>query len=271
MPEDDHPIWKTLEFDQANIEESRKLLESRGLVVLLERIPSLFDALPREIEAVHRESGQNPYVRKDASGTDTEAWGFILQVYMVQSAGMQFLHAAGHLLRGHSYETFGHARTMIESAGIAYLAKLEPDLGDAYLDLVRRKEFRNRTSSDKILPKSDGLTKDLNDEFSTASSIFHSNFVSIAGRIGTQFTTTNGKIDFSNEMKFHDIDADNPREYLMHAGWLVRTSARVLRLFGAAFSLPDCVWYRRLETFETDVQTRLEALRRELFPGPPDP
>lgn len=271
MPESDHPIWKTIEFDQANIEESRKLLESRGLMAILERVPSLFDALPREIEAAHRESGTNPYVRKDASGKDTEAWGFILQVYMVQSAGMQLLHAAGHLLRGHSYEVFGHARTMIEAAGVVYLTQSEPDLGDAYLDLARRKEFRKRTSSDKILPTSDGLTRELNGEFATASSIFHSNFVSIAGRIGTQFTTTGGKIDFSNEMKFHDIDGDNPREYLMHACWLIRTSARVLRLFGAAFNLPDCVWYRRLEAFETDVQARFEALHKELFPIGPSP
>jgi hypothetical protein len=143
MPDPEHPIWKAIEFDQANVEESRKLLESRGLMALLERIPSLFDVLPREIEAAHHGSGDNPYVRTDASGQQTEAWDFILQVYMVQSAGMQFLHAVGHLLRGHSYELFGHVCTMIEAAGIAYLAKSEPDLGDAYLDLG---------SSQRVLP-----------------------------------------------------------------------------------------------------------------------
>ncbi len=267
MPEDHHPIWKTIEFDQANIEESRKLLASRGFMVLLEQIPTLFDALPSAIEAARRESGHNPYMRKDASGKDTAAWDFILQVYMLQSAGIQLLHAAGHLLRGHSYEVFGHARTMIEAAGIAYLAKSEPDLGDAYLNFGRRNDFRNRTSSDKILPKGDVLTRELNADFATASSIFHSNFVSIAGRIDTQFTTTGGKIDFSNKMEFHNIDGDEPRDYLIHAGWLVQRSARVLRLFAAAFGLPDCVWYRMLEAFEAEVEAGLEALEQEFFPS----
>jgi hypothetical protein len=182
------------------------------------------------------------------------AWDFILRTYLFQSAGMQFLYAVGHLLRGHSFEIFGHARTIIESAGIAYLSKTEPDLGDLYLH-SSDKSYRNRTGSSKILPKNDPLTSDLRGTFDYASEVFHANFSSVAGRIKTEFTVAKGKRDFRNEMMFHDVDGKNPELFFGHAVWLIRLSARVLRLFASAFSLPDCVWYRRLEQFEGGLES----------------
>lgn len=264
MPDEVHPVWYTLECDQFNVGESRKLLELAGLMAPLEQVSSLFNSLPREVEADLRSSGVDPFARPDGSGGFIDTFDFLLRTLMLQSAGMQFLHAVGHLLRGHSLELFGHARTMIENAGIAYLSKSEPDLGEAYIR--REGEYRSRTASATILPTTDALTSDLNDAFSKASAMFHSNFISVAARIRTQFRENNGKRDFSNEMKFHDMDGEDPKFFLQHAGWLVRQSGRVLRLFAAAFGLPDCVWYRRLEQFERESITVLDRLRPQLFP-----
>lgn len=225
-----------------------------------EEITTLLNSLPREVEAHHRSSGVDPFARTDASGAVVEAWDFLLRVFMLQSAGMQFLHAVGHLLRGHSLEIFGHARTMIEDAGIAYLSKSEPDLGGVYLGR-QPGDYRARTASARILPKSDPLTSDLNDAFTRASQIFHSNFLSIAGRIQTDFKVERGKRDFYNEMQFHDINPADPTFFLRNAGWLIRTPSRVLRLFASAFSLPDCVWYRRLEQFERNLKLTAAGLR----------
>ncbi len=263
MPDDQHPIWTTLDHDHHNVGESRKLLETERLMSLREEITTLLNSLPREVEAHLRSSGVDPFARSDASGNVVEAWDFILRGFMLQSAGVQFLYAVAHLLRGHSLEIFGHARTMIENAGIAYLSKSEPDLGGVYLGR-QPGDYRARTTSARILPKSDPLTSDLSDAFAHASQIFHSNFLSIAGRIHTDFKVERGKRDFYNEMKFHDIDPDDPTFFLRNAGWLIRTASRVLRLFASAFSLPDCVWYRRLEQFERSMMAEFERLRPRL-------
>ena len=150
-------------------------------MALLENVCTLSDALPREVEADLQTTGADPFSRVDSSGNTIEAWDFILRSFMLQSAEMQYLHAVGHLMRGHSLELFGHARTMIENAGIAYLSRTEPDLGHIYLGLSAG-NYRSRTASAKILPTSDPLTAALNEAFAYASEIFHSNFISVAGQ-----------------------------------------------------------------------------------------
>lgn len=230
----------------------------------LEEVSILFNSLPREIEADLRRSEVDPFARPDGSGGFVESFDFLLRILMLQSAGMQSLHAAGHLLRGHSLELFGHSRTMIENAGIAYLSKSEPDLGEVYIR--RQSGYRNRTASTRILPVTDPLTSDLNVDFAKASEMFHSNFIAVASRITTRFCESETKRDFSNEMRFHDLNGDDPSFFLRHAGWLLRVSGRVLRLFAAAFGLPDCVWYRRLEQFDRSSETTLTRLHPQLFP-----
>ena len=59
---------------------------------------------------------------------------------------------AGHLFRGHVSEVFKDVRRAVEAAGIAYLAKSEPDLGDVFLS-TDRKAMRNRTTSAKLFPR----------------------------------------------------------------------------------------------------------------------
>ncbi len=104
---------------------------------LLEEVCTLFEAIPKETQALFNATRVNPYIRKTASGSE-RAWDFVLRVMMAQSAHDQFLHATGHLLRGHSFQIFGHVRTMIENAGVAHRSLAEPDLADVFLDIQRR-------------------------------------------------------------------------------------------------------------------------------------
>ena len=171
----DNPIWNTLSIDQESIGRWRCLLEETGLMALFETVPGLFGALPREVEAaVDRENFLSLFVRTEVDGSHVPAWDFILRVVLMQSSSMQFLHCMGHLLRGHTPEVFGHARTMIENAGISYLSKTEPDLGELYFFKKGDPSFKRRTGSAKILPTSDPVTAQLNESFRLSSELFHS-------------------------------------------------------------------------------------------------
>jgi len=231
----------------------------------METVSSLFDSMQEGIQRVLREKGADPFVR--GTGPEQEmAWDFLLEVYMAQSAAAQFLHAVGHLLRGHSLEIFGHARTMIENAGVAYLVAKEPDLADAYLDNTRRQEYKRRTGSDRILPKEDPLTAGLNEQFAIASRTFHSNFVAISGRVQAQFTDSGpDKFVFQNRMKFHDIDPHKPHLFLAHSCWLVATAAKVLRLFARTFGLESDPWSGEVLLLEGQVSAVYSRLRPLVF------
>lgn len=264
MTSEQNPIWKTLADDEENVSWSRRLLEETGLMGLFEAVPGLFAALPREVEAASREDPLAIFVRTLPDGQHVPAWDFILRVTLIQSASMQFLHCMGHLLRGHSLEIFGHARTMIENAGISYLSKTEPDLGELYKD--GDSSFKNRTASARILPPTDPVTAQLNESFRLSSELFHSNFVSVIGRTAYAFEHRDERFNFSNTMNFHDVDPDKPEIFLRNATWLLRASVRVLRVFAAAFGLPDCVWYRRLEQIERDVDAAFTRLAPTIAP-----
>ena len=51
MADHEHPIWHTIDIDHQNVTVSRQCLTHYGLMVLLESVPSLFTALPREVVA----------------------------------------------------------------------------------------------------------------------------------------------------------------------------------------------------------------------------
>jgi hypothetical protein len=157
---------------------------------------------------------------------------------------------------------------MIENAGIAYLSKSEPDLGKLYFDAdpLSRDRFKGRTTSAKILPTTDPLTAKLSESFRLSSELFHSNFVSLVGRMEISLKPSDERLSFTNVMRFHDVDPDKPELFLRHATWLLRSCQRVLRVFGAAFALPDCIWYRRLEELERGINTTFARLAPAIEP-----
>ena len=171
-------------------------------------------------------------------------WDFVLKVLMLQSALAQYLHAVTHLFRGHSLEIFGHLRTMVENAGVAYLAFTTPSIAASYIE--GRKDYRDQTISSKILPKTDPLTSQLNEDFAVASKMFHSNFMSLAGKIRTSVRHTDIGGTFENAMEYYDDDAEHGRFYLRHALWLLAVSAPTLRVLSASCAVKkESLWYKR--------------------------
>jgi len=105
---------------------------------------------------------------------------------MSTSAYQEFLVAGGHLFRGQISQAYGHIRRAIEGAGIAYLSKTKPEIGDYFRNNDRNK-FRNETSTKKILPPTDPLTAQLYNSVDKASSQVHNNFTSFANRLKESF------------------------------------------------------------------------------------
>ena len=194
------------------------------------------------------------------AGNHTPAWDFLLQIVMTQSASMQFLHATGHLLRGHTFELFGHARTMIENAGVAYRTRSTPALGEIYFDRQDTEEFARWTSSGRILPVNDPLTQHLNHAFKVASQIFHSNLVSVVGRMRFNLREEGNHTSYEHLRAFHDANPQDHAGFLRNAAWLIQITGQVLRLLSASFALPDCIWYRRLEQFEVQMDSAFQRI-----------
>lgn len=265
-----HPLWDILDVDESNVRDIQVALERLHLMGLLEEVVTLIDSLVREITPGSDPSDENRFLRRDADGAERKNWNVFLRMVMLHSARDEYLHALSHVLRGHSHELFGHARAMIENVGVAYLSKSEPELGEVYFG-YKKGNYRTRTGSTKILPESDKLTRDLGTAFKLASELTHANFVAAANRFDNDFAAEGDEIKALTSMFFHDVEREEMVPFVRNVGWLLRTAARVLRLFGAAFSLPDCVWYRRLELFERGVGEALSEVRPHVLPESPRP
>jgi hypothetical protein len=258
----DTPIARVLELDSEHVKQNCLKLTRLGLLDLIEDIPKLFDSLRREFET----RTPSPEASVSDEGVIELPWEFVLKVLMLQSAHAQYLHAATHLLRGHSIEVFGHLRTMVENAGVSYLSLTAPSIAVSYIQ--GGKAYRDQTISSKILPKTDPLTKQLNEDFTVASQMFHSNFVSLAGRIRSSVRHTETGGTFENAMDYYDDAAEQGRFYLRHVLWLLAVSSRALRVLAASCELPtDALWYTRIEHFERAAAARWQAIAPKTFPN----
>lgn len=258
----DSPIARVLELDSKHLKQNCLKLSRLGLLDLIEDIPKLFDSLRREFES----GTQSPEASVSDEGVIELPLEFVLRVLMLQSALAQYLHAVTHLLRGHSLEIFGHLRTMVENAGVAYLTFTTPSIAASYIE--GGKEYRDQTIRSKILPKTDPLTSQLNEDFAVASKMFHSNFGSLAGKIRTSVRHTDTGGTFENAMEYYDDDAEHGRFYLRHALWLLAVSARTLRVLAASCAVPtDALWHTRIEHFEQAAAARWQAIGPKTFPN----
>jgi hypothetical protein len=258
----DTPIAQVPELDSEHVKQNCLRLARLGLLDLIENIPNFFDSLKREFEA----GAPSPEASVSDEGVIELPWEFVLKVLMLQSATAQYLHAVSHLLRGHSIEMFGHVRTMAENAGVAYLSLRTPSIAVSYIHTGE--EYRKQTISSSILPKNDPLTSQLNEDFKTASRMFHSNFESLAGKIRTSVRHTETEGMFENAMNYYDDDAEQGRFYLRHALWFLAVSSRILRLLAVSCAVPtDALWYTRIEQFERAVATHTQAISKKTFPN----
>ncbi len=250
--------FDVLDADQGNILINRDVLTQHGILELYERVVSeLFDSLLPSLEKA-APPGFFPFTRKSGD-LEVPTYDFILRLFMLQSAHQQYTHALGHLYRGHGSEIPGHLRRAIESAGIAYLSKSKPKLGDIFMSGDAMK-LRNATGTKIIFPAHDLLTADLLKSIKLASELTHNNLVS-----------------FVSSVKKHEISFKDNRwavrltlalhgpsdlgEFLRVALLILRAMERVLRVFAASLELPSTSeWFGELHQFKQ----RLDKLYIEL-------
>ena len=241
-----------LRDDQQNVAWTVQVLERVEALGLYKRMPDLFDSLLQAVKQ-NMPAGAMPFVRHDAKGVETIALDFPLRVQMALSAKVQFTYAAGHLLRGHLTEIFGHARRAIEGAGIAYRSRVEPDIADVYMATDRRQLIR-RTATATILPTTDPLTADLNADIDFASQQIHNNLTSLVNRLRQSFTVTDGQWRYRVELTYHELDHNDEAAFLRYAIWLLSTAGRVALLLAASFDLPHSPWHQAHNEFRGEVE-----------------
>ena len=270
MSDSTNPIWETIEKDEEMISLTRKLLAEWKLLPLFERVPPLFSSMMRENE---QQSQHRPeLLLTEEDGSKGLNWDCVLRIFMAQSASMQFLYAMGHLLRGHLSEINGHIRTMIECSGIAYLARIRPELKLGTLYHCDDKKYRKVTRKNDLFPERPkdsviidpiaDLRADLRTLYDRASWMFHSNLAAVVSKVDVRVESTKeSSLRFENTMSFHDA-ATNERLYVVQAGSFASTVFRVLRLFAAAFELPDGIWRRRLAEYEREMKTAFSKITK---------
>jgi hypothetical protein len=250
-------LLQMIEGDQQNIQASIKTLQRYGVYEFYHELPVLFDELLPAIQQ-HLPETYFPFSRKATDGTEVPTYDFILRVCMLQSVHQQFVLAAGHLLRGHVSEVYGHMRRAIEGAGIAHRSKSHPELGDIFMsgDTDR---FRNSTHTGTILPRNDPMTGPLNTSIRYASQMLHSNFISFVNRLESSIHIEGGRWTLSTQLNLYE---GNPQFFLNTSLWLVRMMVRVMQLLALSFDLSACDWHRKLEL----LYDREEKLRVKLEP-----
>lgn len=262
-PESD--IRTMLEADESNVSSSLTLLGHYEILEMYDRLTPLYDELDKEIQKHVTSSSSFPFARTDASGNQVLAWDLILRLYMSMSAYQEFLIAGGHLFRGQISQSYGHIRRAIEGAGIAYLSKTKPEIGD-YFRNNDRKKFRNETTTKKILPSDDPLTAQLYNSVDMASSQVHNNFTSFASRLKESFKVEGTRYDFKYALSIHDVDQDSLGYFLNICLWNLRMAERVFLLLAASFDLPKGAWHQSHEKFRSDLD-RLYAELKDVILG----
>jgi hypothetical protein len=263
MTDEKSDLLKTFEGDENNIQASITVLKHFGLFGLYERVSPLYDELLVAVQN-HLPNGKFPFIRKSQGGIDLPSYDFNLRLYMTLSAQQQFFLAAGHLFRGHITEVGGHARRAIEGAGIAYLSKTKPEIAD-YFQSGNTKKQRDSTSTGKILPKDNPLTAPLNDSIEYASKLIHNNYLSFANRLQPDLSTVGSRWTLSAKLYLHEATEHNLAPFVNVALWLLKVMERVARLLAASFDLPDCDWFRDLESFQSEIDRHYAELRNFLL------
>lgn len=240
-----------LEADNSNVQISIELLTKHGIFELYQRhVPDLFAGLVPAAEKA-APAGYFPFTRLTAGGIEIPTYDFILRLTMLQSAHEQFIFAMGHLFRAHASEVPGHLRKAAEAAGIAYLSKSKPELGEIFLS-GDEKKFRNATKTKAILPPDDPVTSELFTSMNLASMLTHNNAIGFAQRmksaikiVGTKWTVSLG-LDFYGSTTLP--------QFLRLSLLSLRIMERVLRVLSTSLDVPTTSnWSKELEQLKARI------------------
>jgi hypothetical protein len=240
--------YDILEADDSNVKISIELLTKHGIFELYQRhVPQLFAGLVPAAEKA-APAGYFPFTRLTAGGIEIPTYDFILRLTMLQSAHEQFIFATGHLFRAHASEVPSHLRKAAEAAGIAYLSKSRPELGEIFLS-GDEKKFRNATNTKAILPPDDPVTADLFKSVNFASMLTHNNAIGFAQRTKSSIRIVEKKWTVSLGLDFYG--STTLPEFLRLALLSLRIMERVLRVLGTSLDVPATSdWSKELGQFE---------------------
>lgn len=168
-----------LKKDQNIVESRLNQMDENGLLELFDCMLELINDFTLELE-VHTAS----LISSEKSvGTARKVnWNDRLGLHMMGVVVSQYIFAFSHVCRAQPSEAYVHMRRAIEAAGIAYTATSDPDLAKVY-GSGDEKRLWPRIKRDKILPRSDPLTYELNSMMKQAASKLHGNLDSVARNI----------------------------------------------------------------------------------------
>jgi hypothetical protein len=239
-----------IENDSINLEISKGVLSKNLFLDLLEEPITLFDSMVHEYNSARKGShaSSNQADMKAYKETDKNT---LMRVVLLQMARDEYCHAISHLLRGHATAIFGHLRTFTENAGVAYLSKTDRELGTLFFDSSpeAQNKYRSKTMKKKVFRDDDPIVAELRAFFDNFSRMFHSNFISFVMRGDVSVTREDDEVRYKVDLNFHDAAKHGEIMYLLYCTMITDLAERCLRVFSAAFSLPDCVWYRRIDLY----------------------
>lgn len=259
MNKNQNYLEEMLAADQANIQISKDLFREHDINDLLDKSLQLFDQV---LKCFYDTIPPNniPFWEVDGEARTDLA----LQITMLLSANTQFHIATTHLMRGQADESWGHLRRAIEATGIAFLASKEASLGDIYRsgDI---KQFRDATSTKKILPSLDSLTAELNYDIEYANSHLHQNSISNINRLRASMQMVKNRFSLTFQYDVYDRGTETVRQIAI---WIICVMVRSAKLFAASLHLNDQDLLSNLKTIEIEANRKKAEFEKESSPNP---
>jgi hypothetical protein len=248
----------SLKSDQMHASEVCHMFRILGLLPLLEELDRSFQLI---LEEACPKYGFNLSKRTPAVGEPPlDLNNGILSVLMLQSAHHQFVHAVGHVMRRHAYGMYASLRTMVENAGVARLSLKGGEIGELFVkardDLAKKKQYKEMTKKSCIFPDNDPITEELVKRYDEASGMFHSNLVSLVGRLRHEVDEKGLSIIFG----FYDTPSEDQSTLVSPTISLAETTLDVLRLFVESFGITGGEADNNLQ----ETQREFDRLLKEL-------
>lgn len=243
-----------LKKDQNIVESRLQQVQENGLLDLFDCMLELINDFTLELEA-HTARGISP--DRVASKNRKVRWEDRLRLHMLGVVISQYIFAFSHLCRAQPSEVYVHMRRAIEAAGIAYAATLDPDLAGVY-GSSDEKRLWPRIKRDKILPRSDPLTYELNSMMKQAASKLHANLRSVEKNIEEGFEFSGSNVEISLRFLINELNPEWESVW-KDCSYILTAMYYICQLFEAAYGLPEGSWHARLERYRT-VITETDSL-----------
>jgi hypothetical protein len=253
-----------LKEDQNIVESRLNQMGQNGLLELFDGMLELINDFTLELEA-HTASLILP--KKSVGTTQKVNWNDRLGLHMMGVVVSQYIFAFSHVCRAQPSEAYVHMRRAIEAAGIAYSATSDPDLAKVY-GSGDEKRLWPRIKRDKILPRSDPLTYELNSMMKQAASKLHGNLKSVASNIEEGFEFRDSHVEISFVFRINELNPDAESVW-EDCSYILTAMYHICQLFAARYGLPKDSWHARLEGYRADIAEIDSLVKNHAVQVPP--